>query len=52
MINWGPTLSFNETVQMTAEWYKSFYIYKKNMDKFTEKQINFYNNLYKKRFNA
>ncbi len=52
MINWGPTLSFNQTVQMTVEWYKSFYIYKKNMDKFTEKQINFYNNLYKKRFNA
>ncbi len=37
-LNWTNKLSFNETIKMTAEWYRMYYK-KKNMVNFTSKQI-------------
>ncbi len=37
-LNWTNKLSFNETIKMTAEWYRMYY-QKKNMVNFTSKQI-------------
>jgi len=49
-LNWMPTLSFNEVVEMTVQWYKNFYSNKlDSMYLFTKKQISDYTNLAKDR---
>ena len=45
-LNWLPTLQFEETVQMTVEWYKEFYEHNTdNMYDFTMSQIAEYSRL-------
>lgn len=41
-LNWHAVLSFEETVEMTAEWYRAFYGGEKDMYGFTAKQIRRY----------
>lgn len=48
-LNWLPTMSFNESVNMTAEWYKSYYSKDRDMRKLTIEQIRFYETLAKER---
>ena len=49
-LQWQPTLEFQETVEMTVEWYKRYYQEKNNsMFDFTIDQISEYNELAKKR---
>ena len=38
-LHWKPRLNLNQTISFTADWYKN-YFEKKNMENFTEKQIN------------
>ena len=53
-LSWLPTLKFDETVQLTVDWYKAFYS-KENQSKefemldFTENQIKIYTDLANKR---
>ena len=42
-LNWQPRLSFNETIEMTVKWYKSF-IKGKNIETLSKEQIQFYLN--------
>ena len=44
-LNWHALLSFEETVRMTADWYKAFYNGEKDMYSFTTKQLLEYVNL-------
>ena len=45
-LNWLPTLGFYETVNMTMDWYKTFYESKSvSMRDFTLAQIDEYTNL-------
>ena len=49
-LKWVPVLTFNETVQMTIDWYKEFYINKsEQMYDFTLSQILEYTELASKR---
>lgn len=48
-LNWNAVLSFEETVRMTANWYKTFYMGNKDMYGFTVKQIKEYTSLAQKR---
>ncbi|MCW8899132.1 MAG: CDP-glucose 4,6-dehydratase [Gammaproteobacteria bacterium] len=49
-LKWQPTLQFNETVEMTVEWYKSFYQGDfTSMSDFTVKQIEQYTYLAQQR---
>lgn len=41
-IKWRATLNFDETLQLTAEWYRDFYKKIDKADSLTEKQIRFY----------
>ena len=45
-LNWQPTLNLNETVKLTADWYKLFFEHK-NIENFTHSQIEFFLNKYK-----
>ncbi len=51
IMNWQSTLSFNENIKMTIDWYKAYYISKdsKKMRIFSENQIFQFMNLIKKR---
>ena len=40
-IKWKPKLNFDDTIRLTVEWYKSYYN-KKNLEKITKKQIEFF----------
>jgi CDP-glucose 4,6-dehydratase len=42
ILNWYPALSFEETINLTAEWYKIFYAKTENVYSLTERQIEFY----------
>ena len=42
ILKWKCNLSFKETVQFATEWYRFFYLKKKNMYNFSVKQINLY----------
>ena len=42
LLNWHPVLSFDETIHMTAEWYKAFYDGNTDMCDFTFYQIRNY----------
>jgi len=45
-LNWMPTLHFEETVKMTVEWYKEYYLNQKSsMYDFTIKQIKDYQSI-------
>jgi len=53
ILKWRPTLSFEETVRMTAEWYKQYYLNpKSDINDFTNRQIKDYVKLSKQRGNA
>ena len=42
-LNWRPKLSFNQTIKMTVDWYKTVSKKEKvDMQKYTENQIDFY----------
>lgn len=43
-LDWKSRLSFEETIEMTANWYSNYYIHKTSIIDFTKKQINFYQN--------
>ena len=51
VMNWQSTLSFNENIKMTINWYRAYYTNKdpKKMKKFSENQIIEFTNLIKKR---
>ena len=49
ILKWKSILRFNETVQMVASWYRSYYENPKNIYKITNKQIKEYEKLLKKR---
>ena len=51
IMNWQSTLSFNENIKMTIDWYKAYYMNKdsKKMRIFSENQILQFMNLIKKR---
>ena len=42
ILKWSCNLSFKETVYFATDWYKHFYINKKNMYDFSIKQIDLY----------
>ena len=42
-LNWKPRLKMDETIKLTVDWYK-YYFENKNIEKFTENQIEFYLN--------
>ena len=44
-LEWRALLSFDETVKLTADWYRAFYNGEKDMYSFTTKQIAEYTNL-------
>ena len=51
-LSWSPSLDFNETVELTVNWYKTFYSLERedkkiNMLDFTEEQIKTYTDLAK-----
>lgn len=48
-LNWQPTMTFTEAVNMTAGWYKSYYSNICDMRKFTLEQIHFYEELARER---
>ena len=39
ILKWTPTLSINESIKLTVEWYKSTIVTKEKYEKITEKQI-------------
>lgn len=41
-LNWRPALSFSETISMTAEWYKAFFLNPDHMTDFSIAQLNRY----------
>ena len=46
LLDWYPTLSFDQNIEMTISWYKNFYEKKEDVIVFTNRQINsFFNNL-------
>lgn len=48
-LGWQATLSFEETVRMTAEWYQRYHVGEDDMAAFTAAQIRFYETLAKGR---
>ena len=42
-LSWRPKLSFNETIEMTVNWYKNYFS-NNNIEKITKSQIEFYSN--------
>ena len=48
-LNWSATLSFEETVQMTTDWYKKYYESHLDICKVTLEQIKIYETLFQER---
>lgn len=48
-LSWRPTMSFKESVNMTAEWYKAYYSKSCDMKELTRNQISSYKMLAKER---
>jgi CDP-glucose 4,6-dehydratase len=48
-LKWKCLLSFKENISLVANWYKNFYINSKQAYKLTQSQIEFYQNIVKKR---
>tara|TARA_Y100000739_G_C20565918_1_gene445345 strand:- start:171 stop:1265 length:1095 start_codon:yes stop_codon:yes gene_type:complete len=42
MLNWNPTLHFDETIRFTVEWYKEFFEFNENICKKSSSQIDEY----------
>jgi CDP-glucose 4,6-dehydratase len=42
-LSWKPKLSLNETIEMTVDWYKNYFVDRK-IEKITNNQIDFYSN--------
>ncbi|MEW6481482.1 MAG: CDP-glucose 4,6-dehydratase [bacterium] len=42
LLKWHPVLSFDETVRLTAEWYKAYYGGNRDMYNFSLEQIDYY----------
>ena len=42
-LNWRPRLTFEETIQMTVNWYKHFFSYG-TMERLSREQIDFFTN--------
>ena len=47
-LNWNPRLNFDETIKLTVDWYKSFFL-NRNLEITTEEQIEYYSNNDKER---
>lgn len=50
LLGWQPTLTFDQTIQLTADWYEKFYENPKNALNQTKNQIKIYETLAFKRF--
>lgn len=48
-IGWNPTLNFDETVEMTASWYKNWHENPNNVKEFTVSQIKYFETLAQER---
>jgi CDP-glucose 4,6-dehydratase len=44
-LNWTPTLCFNETAEMTTDWYQNYYKCKGNIEEYTSQQIRKYSDI-------
>ena len=44
-LNWEPILSFRENIEMTANWYRTYYEKSSNIWEFTKIQVNDYKRL-------
>ena len=49
ILNWKSILNFKETIKMSVDWYKNYYLDKKNVYQFSINQILDYQKLLKKR---
>jgi CDP-glucose 4,6-dehydratase len=49
LLKWKTVLKFDELMNMVADWYKHYYLNKKNVLKITSKQIKKYESLAAKR---
>ena len=49
LLKWKSILNFDETVKFTTSWYKNFYTNRRNIIKFSQDQINYYEKLMRKR---
>ena len=47
-LNWSSILSFKETIRLSVDWYKNYYISSNNVYKYSASQIEFYQKLLKK----
>lgn len=41
-LNWSAVLNFEQTVELTSDWYRSYYLQPSEIEKITEKQIDLY----------
>ncbi len=41
-LKWRPKLTLPQTIKLTCDWYKKYYLKKSNMEKITEEQIKYY----------
>ncbi len=48
-LNWSSILSFKETIRLSVDWYKNYYISSNDVYKYSASQIEFYQKLLKKR---
>ena len=48
-LKWNSMLSFKETIDLVAEWYKIYYLDKKNIEKISYQQLKKYEYIIKKR---
>lgn len=48
-LKWKSVLSFNEIINFTIEWYKSYYFKNKNMKNYSLEQINKFNKIFRNR---
>jgi CDP-glucose 4,6-dehydratase len=49
ILKWKCILTFNQTIDITLDWYNNYYFNKKNIKDFSIKQISDYTNIYKKK---
>ena len=49
VLKWQSILTFNETANMVAMWYKNYYLNNKKVAEITKEQIKEYENLLKRR---
>ncbi len=49
LLKWKSILNFDETIKFTTSWYKTFYTSKRNIIKFSQDQIDYYEKLMRER---